>query len=63
MPYSFTAGKVGVVGSNPICKAIHDRTIELIAHGIANIWMRIDGEDKVFHLVTVLEISGNSGTL
>ena len=57
MPSSFTTGKVGVVGSNPICKAIHDRTIELIPHGIANIWMRIDGEDKVFHLVTVFGIS------
>ena len=57
MPSSFTTGKVGVVGSYPICKAIHDRTIELIPHGIAIIWMRIDGEDTFFYLVTVLGIS------
>ena len=55
MPSSFTTGKVVVVGS--ICKAIHDRTIELLPHGIANIWKRIDGEDKLFHLVSVLGIS------
>ena len=57
MPSLFTTGKVRVVGSNPICKGIHDRTIELIPHGIANISMRIDGEDKLFHVVTVLGIS------
>ena len=56
MPSSFITGKVVVVGSNPICKAIHDRTIELIPHGIANIWMRIDGEDKLFRMLSVLGI-------
>ena len=57
MPSSFMTGKGGVVCSNPICTALHDRIIELIPHGIANIWMMIDGEDTEFHLATVVGIT------
>ena len=48
--------KARLDGNNPICKAIHDRVMELIPLGIADIWMRNDGEDAEFHLVTVLGI-------
>jgi hypothetical protein len=43
-------------GNNPICKAVHDRVIELLTLGIADIWMRNDGEDADFLLDTVLGI-------
>ena len=43
-------------GNNPICKAVHDRVMELIPLGIADIWMRNDWKDAEFYLVTVLGI-------
>ena len=48
--------KAKMDGNNPICKAVHDRVMELIPLGIADIWMRNDGEDADFLLVTVLGI-------
>jgi hypothetical protein len=48
--------KARLDGNNPICKAVHDRVMELIPLGIADIWMRNDGEGTEFLLTTVLGI-------
>ena len=52
----FNTAKARLDGNNPICKAIHDRVMELISLGIADIWIRNNGEDAEFHLVIVLGI-------
>jgi hypothetical protein len=48
--------KARLDGNNPICKAVHDSVMELIPLGIADIWMRNDGEGTEFLLTTALGI-------
>ena len=50
----FNTAKAKLDGNNPICKAVHDRVMELIPLGIADIWMINDWKDAEFYLVTVL---------
>ena len=55
--------KARLDGNNPICKAVHDRVMELIPLGIADIWMRNDGEGTESLLTTVLGIHRQRGDI
>ena len=41
--------------SIPCLKVIHNRILALLEHGLADIWMRFDGEDY-YHISSILGI-------